>query len=75
MPENIEAAPKIIGLKNIKRVKLTVVFIFSPENPGATQETTVGAKIKRITPKAVKKIKKTFRVLLAKRQASRSARL
>ena len=48
IPEIILLIPKKIGLKNIILVNKTVNSFFSTENPGAIQETRLGAKINKI---------------------------
>ena len=54
-------APKIMGLKNIIRIKIIARSFLCPENPGAVKETIVGVKIIKTTQITIKNPKKTLK--------------
>jgi len=69
-PDIILLIPKIIGLKNIILVKLTVAANFSPEKPGTIKKRICGTRIIIKTVIIVKNNKNEFKRLERKSQAS-----
>ena len=53
--------PKIIGLKNMMRMSITVVSFFSGENPGAMILIKKGAAMIKITETIIKNVKKVVK--------------
>ena len=58
IPLIILLIPKIMGLKNIMRINVTVISLFSGENPGAIRETKNGAKMIKIRETTIRQTKK-----------------